>query len=367
MIESSPNGQSSRIVVDQLMAFPPQVIERVHNFGTRIVVVPRGVDPEKAARSLRLGQDSVEDLQADTGGLYDSLTNRIFVREDMLSEGFSAPLSTAIVRHEFVHAFEDSMAKYLRTQQNPPLHRLYDDAIHGRGGRPVSSYARTNKAEYIAEAGAAYVTPRNELKRGWFHRALFGTCLAFSGFGAPTRDKLHRRDPRLERAIGDMFKAAAFPQFAIQRRREDESREAWLWRVHQLRPDDTAVKLDLLEYRLARAGNPAVAQQVEESAAPLRQAREAELREAWLKEPKTAHRLYDLISFYAEPPVTRQADHEAAEGKIMALLREDLQQGHDSARYDFLDQELRRLGMKHAATEARALLGMHMIKPFGVG
>jgi len=253
MIVSAPSVESRRTVVLQLQAFGIDAVSLVHNHGTQIIVVPNNISLEDAWQKFGLPEDTAKDLKSDTAGMFRPGPNVLLLREDHLSRGFSAQISASVARHEFAHALEDAMGK--------PRHgALYGKAMKGEGGRPVTSYARTDAAEYFAESTAAYLTPAEEFgsQRGLLGKALFTPYLALSGLDAPTREQLEDRDPNAARMLDDLFASGLKEhRTSLSRNPRLPGHEAWLWRAHQVDPSDERIRIQLLEIEKKRAADPA--------------------------------------------------------------------------------------------------------------
>lgn len=250
MVTSAPDEDSRRIVVDQLEAFGLDAVSLVHNHGTQIVILPRGMKPEEAVAKYHLDEDDARSLKSSTAGLYSGSGNTMYLREDMLSEGFSARISAFIARHEFAHALEEALGSSFDVKG------LYEAAREGRGTRLVSGYAGTNAAEYFAESTAAYLTPQDEFAQRLnpLERALFAPYRALSGYETPSRERLEQRDLRATQMLDDLFGERLREARTVPHRRKGGDYEGWLWRSHQVEPSDERTRIALLEARKARAG-----------------------------------------------------------------------------------------------------------------
>lgn len=249
MVASAPSIAVREIVVKQLEAYGPQAVSLVHNHGTRIVVLPRNAKTKDAYAKYGLTEDSATDLKSDTGGMYDPLGNTLFLREDMLTDGTNAQLSASIARHEFAHALDDALGSALNVRG------LYADARSGKGARTVTGYAQTNAAEYFAESTAAWLTPQDEFasRLNPMQRALFATHMAFSGFESPTREQLQQRDPAAHRMLDDLFANRLRSWETTLHRTRGDGYENWLWRAHQVDPQDSRIRLQLMDHALRQA------------------------------------------------------------------------------------------------------------------
>jgi len=248
MIDSAPDRETRRIVADQLEAYGLEAISLVHNHGTRIVILPDNMKIDEAFKKYHIDEDSAKDLKKDTGGMYFPLSNMIFLRQDMLNDGISAPVSSFVTRHEFAHALDDAMGDELKVES------LFSKAKKGEGSALITSYAGTNKGEYFAESTAAFLSPEGEFtsEMGIGKRFLSGLSTSFSGYQPRTAEDLLQRDAPMFEKLSELFTSSTASRKTRLNRKKDAGYEAWLWRAHQLKPDDSRIRIALLEIEKGR-------------------------------------------------------------------------------------------------------------------
>lgn len=354
MILSAPSPHMRRIVVDQLEAFGPEAVSLVHNFGTRIIVLPKDMKAEEAFKKYHLDDDAAKDLKSDTGGMYLPSSNLLFLREDMLSDGFSARLSAGIARHELAHALDDALGSAL------DVTALYKDAKDHH--HLVTSYAGTNEAEYFAESVTAYLSPEGEFKESFLRSAYIG----LSGFEAPQHPLLEKRDPAAARMLDDVFNNKVPNAKAPLHRSKREQDETWLWRAHQLSPSDERIRIALLDRQKARAKDPGEAATLEGRIEAEYRHVEGRLIQTWKADPAQRKHGFALLSHYGERAERveagpRKANLDARAAQVVkALAKVDARAGGDSqARwnraqdYDYLAGQLRMNGLGTASEAAR--------------
>lgn len=295
MISSAPNPKARKTVIDQLEAFGISAASLVHNYGTRIVIIPANMKLDEALKKFGLSEDDARDLKRDTGGMYLPVQNTIYLREDMISDGSSARVSAFVNRHEFAHALEDALGYDSRTGE------LYLAAKKGNDANLITSYAGTNAGEYFAESTAAFLSPEGEFSgdRGFVKRFLAGTAEAFSGFEPRTSQDLLDRDAPAWKHLAETFENRIPAKKPYLHRRKDNDYEAWLWRAHQVDPGDGKIRIALLDRQKSRApgeGARRIEQGIEEEYGKI----EKSLIDRVKASPGDSKGIYSLLDHYLE-------------------------------------------------------------------
>lgn len=172
----APTAESAEIVSSVLTrAFPPAIIKRLADHGTRIVVLAKGEAYRDRSRVLRRLAAGVDDWPAPPAGLFVVEERAVYLRS-------TSPLTIA---HEASHALDCALGGgvYL-SGIDPRVRRAFSEARAF-----VTPYAASALDEYFAESVRAWVEA-NDPRSPW-PRA--------------TRSRLRAIDPAMAAILESIF------------------------------------------------------------------------------------------------------------------------------------------------------------------